>query len=158
MRPSFGPRAQAVLVLALALTLGALIGILADRALAGRRMDGPMPAGRGTPPRGATISGIRYTEGLAQRLELSSDQRARIDSILANNRVRARELTSQFQPQFRALAEETRNRVEAVLTAEQREQLRAMRQQRMRRGEMRPRPRGDVRPGPRPERDTIRQP
>lgn len=86
------------------------------------------------------MPGARYGENLATRLDLSASQRARIDSILAENRVRARELTRQFQPQFRQLAEQTRERVEAVLTPEQLEQLRTMRQQRMRR-------RGDMRPG-----------
>ena len=141
VRPALSPRAQAVLILAFVATLGALLGILGDRVLASRRASSPPPAEWTPPPRGGMMPGGRYGEGLATRLDLSASQRAQIDSILAEDRVRARELTRQFQPQFRQLAEETRSRVEAVLTPEQLEQLRAMRQQqRMRR-------RGDIRPG-----------
>jgi Spy/CpxP family protein refolding chaperone len=157
-------------VLALVATLGALLGILGDRFIAARRAATP-PIGmeRPAPPRGGIVPGVRYGEALAGRLDLSPSQQARIDSILAEDRVRARELTRQFQPQFRALADRTRQRVEAVLTPEQREQLRGMRQQRMRRrgdmrpGDMRPdemRP-GDIRPVMRPDslsRDTVRRP
>ena len=141
VRPALSPRAQAVLILAFVATLGALLGILGDRVLASRRASSPPPAEWTPPPRGGMMPGGRYGEGLATRLDLSASQRAQIDSILAEDRVRARELTRQFQPQLRQLAEETRARVEAVLTPEQLEQLRAMRQQqRMRR-------RGDIRPG-----------
>src|SRR5690606_34379773 len=120
-----------------------LIGILADRFIAQRRAaDSPPGVERMGPPRGGMMSGRRYGDGLAARLDLTAEQRERIEAILAEERVRARELTDQFQPQFRALAGQTRERVEAVLTSEQREQLRAMRQQRMRR------PR-DMRPGER---------
>ena len=162
MKPALGPRAQAVLILAFVAMAGAFIGILGDRYVARQRAEaGPADVGRGAIPRGAMVPGMRYGEGLATRLDLSAEQRAQIDSILAQDRLRARELTRQFQPQFRSLAEETRARVEAVLTAEQREELRAMRQQRMRRGDMRPgdmpadmRPgmrRNGVPPGPRPD-------
>lgn len=141
VRPALGPRAQAVLILALVATLGALLGILGDRVIAARRTGTPPVMERTPPPRGGMTPGARYGEGLATRLDLSASQRAQIDSILAEDRVRARELTRQFQPQFRQLAEQTRERVEAVLTPEQLEQLRAMRQQqRMRR-------RGEIRTG-----------
>jgi Spy/CpxP family protein refolding chaperone len=159
VRISLGPRGQAVLILALVATLGALVGIMADRVLARRGAAAtPSTVERTREPRGAMVPGMRYGEGLATRLDLSTAQRASIDSILAEDRLRARELTRQFQPQFRSLAEETRARVEAVLTPEQRAELRVMRQQRMRRGEMRPggirpgdlRP-GDLRPGMRPD-------
>jgi Spy/CpxP family protein refolding chaperone len=162
VRPVLGPRAQAVLVLLLVATIGALSGILADRYVAAQRTGTPMQQGMDR-TRMTMSPGFRYGEGLTMSLDLSADQRIRIDSILAENRTRARELTLQYQPQFRALASQTRERVEAVLTPEQREQLRALRQQRMRSGrdmrpgEMRP---GDVRPNdmqPRrmPPRETV---
>jgi hypothetical protein len=159
---------QAVLVLALAATLGALLGILGDRYIAQRRASDAAPGlERMAPPRGGMMPGLRYGEALAARLDLSAQQRERIETILVEDRVRARELTEEFQPQFRALADQTRQRVEAVLTTEQLEQLRAMRQQRMRRrGEERPggfdetapprRP-GTPRTGA-PSTDTVRQP
>lgn len=139
MRPSLGPRAQAGLVLALVATSGALLGILGDRLLASQRSDeAPAMVAPVQGSRGGMIAGSRYGERLAQRLDLSDVQRARIDSIFAEEQVRARELSREFQPQFRALADQTRERVEAVLTPEQLEQMRAMRQQRMRRPGMRP--------------------
>lgn len=143
MRPALSPRVQAVLVLALVATLGALIGILGDRFIATQRADAALPGMERS--RIPMASGARYGEGLTMSLNLTAAQRTQIDSILAEERVRARALTMQFQPQFRALASETRERVEAVLTSEQREELRALRQQRMRgRRDMRP---GDMLPG-----------
>jgi Spy/CpxP family protein refolding chaperone len=144
------PRLQAILVLGLVAAVGALLGILGDRLVAqqrdartvitGRPGPGPMS---GMPGMGA----VRYGDRLALRLDLTADQRVRIDSILAQEQIRIRELSRQFQPQFRAIAEQTRGRVEAVLTDEQRERLRDMREERMRRlGADRPMFRDAVRP------------
>lgn len=149
---ALGARGQAVLVLALVAALGALLGILGDRYIATQRAVDSRPLLERTDgPRGGMMTGMRYGEGLAARLDLSDDQRARIDSILADNRTRARELTARYQPQFRELAEETRRSVEAVLTAEQQAELRALREQRMR---ARPGMRSD-RPGMRSDRPRM---
>lgn len=148
---SLGARGQAVLILALVAAVGALLGILGDRYVAARRAaDTVPPMQRVGSPGGGMLPGMRYGDGLASRLDLSDEQRTRIDSILADNRVRALELTSRYQPQIRQLAEETRRSVEAVLTPEQRAQLRELRQQRMRaRPDMRPdRPGRTSRPPP----------
>lgn len=142
---SLGARGQAGLILALVATIGALLGILGDRYIATRRAVNAGPVWERMDGSRAMMPGMRYGEGLAARLDLSDEQRARIDSILADNRARARELTAQYQPQFRALAEETRRSVEAVLTSEQQAQLRAMREQRM-----------QGRPGMRPDRTGPR--
>lgn len=161
VRLSLGPRAQAVLIIALVATLSALLGILGDRYIAQRRA-ADLPAGmeRMGPPRGGMMPALRYGDALAVRLDLSAEQREQIESILAEDRVRARELTEQFQPQLRALADQTRRRVETVLTPEQLDQLRAMRLQRMRRrGDMRPgemRPRGMDVTRPRRRPDSVR--
>jgi Spy/CpxP family protein refolding chaperone len=146
-----GPRVQAVLVLALVGTIGALLGILGDRVIAQRSAALPGEVPRMSQPRGGMIPAMRYSDRLADRLNLTADQRVRIDSILAEERIRARELAQEFQPQFRSLAEQTRMRVESVLTAEQREQMRAMRQQRARRM-------GDPRPPPGSPARLPRQP
>lgn len=147
MKLSLGPRAQAVLLLALVAMIGALLGIIGDRVVAAQRSDAPAADERRmSPPRGG-MGAMRYSDRLADRLNLSTEQRVRIDSILAEEQVRARALAQEFQPQFRTLAEQTRMRVESVLTAEQREQMRAMRQQRMRRtGDQRPPPGSTARP------------
>lgn len=133
MRLALSSRAQALLLLGLAAALGALLGIMGDRIISAQGSGPQERVMSGPPPRGGMPSALRYTEGLAARLDLTAEQRAQIDSILAEERVRAREVTRRFQPQFRAIAQETRARVEAVLTPEQRAQLDSLRDQRMRR-------------------------
>lgn len=135
---SLGPRAQAALVLAFVAVLGALIGILGDRMVAQQRVDSTpdvtmrntMPR-RGTgPPRGPGMA--RFADQLGARLDLSADQRAAIETIIAEEQQRVRALTDEFQPRFRLIAQQTRERVDSVLTPAQREQLRALRRQRTR--------------------------
>ncbi|HEX2167676.1 MAG TPA: hypothetical protein VHG09_10635 [Longimicrobiales bacterium] len=169
MKYALGPRTQALLILALVATLGALVGILGDRYIAQRRAaDTPPAVERTGPLRIGPAPGMRYGAALAVRLDLSAEQREQIERILEEDRVRARELAAQFQPQFRMLAEQTRERVEAVLTPAQIEQLRTIREDRMRRrGEMRSRGMGDTppprrrrpaRPDTQPPTDSMPQP
>jgi periplasmic protein CpxP/Spy len=147
------PRLQAVVVLAFVAAAGALVGILGDRLLAQQR-EAEVVAAPGRGPMGGMrpeMGPMRYGDRLARRLELSTDQRAQIDSILAQEQQRIRALSREFQPQFRAIAEQTRERVEAVLTPDQRDRLRTMREERMRRlGPDRPMFRDSARPGRRP--------
>ncbi|HEX6133892.1 MAG TPA: hypothetical protein VFZ24_08010 [Longimicrobiales bacterium] len=148
---SLGPRAQAVLVLALVAALGALIGIAGDRYVAQQRV--PAPDAGAPPfrngPRGPQAGMPPYTERLAERLDLTAEQRTAIDRIVAEQQRRVRALTSEFQPQFHAIAQDTRERVDAVLTPEQRERMRTMRNERLRRlGTERPTFRDALRPGP----------
>ena len=137
MRMSLGPRAQAAVVLALVAVVGALIGILGDRIVAQQRADSPpdsvarnmMPRRGDGPRRGPGMS--RFADQLATRLDLSVDQRAAIEDIIAEEQQRVRALTAEFQPRFRMIAQQTRERVDSVLTPAQREELRTMRRQRM---------------------------
>jgi hypothetical protein len=142
MKLNLTARTQAIVLLALVATSGALAGVVGDRLLTDRadtaarepaREDARpgMPGGPG-PWRFEARPAERYGERLALSLELSPAQRAAIDSIMAEEQVRVRALTAEVQPRFRAIAEEARARVEDVLTAEQRERLRAMREERMR--------------------------
>lgn len=134
---SLGPRTQAALVLALFALVGALLGILGDRIVAQQRADTAQDSTmrdvmqrRGDGPRrGPGMS--RFADQLATRLDLSADQRAAIESIIAEEQQRVRALTAEFQPRFREIAHQTRERVDSVLTPGQREELRAMRRQRM---------------------------
>jgi Spy/CpxP family protein refolding chaperone len=156
-----GPRGQAVIVLALVATLGALAGVLGERIVAQQRAGAleataPRPfrgppgmMGRGPLASDATTRApgqrgangmmrapaaaeVRYAERLSTMIELTAEQQVAIDSIVTEERRRVSELTAQLEPRFRQIAQETRQRVEAVLTPEQREQMRTMRQQRMR--------------------------
>lgn len=134
---SLGPRAQAALVLALVALVGALVGILGDRIVAQQRADSApdsttrdvMQRRGDGPRRGPGMS--RFADQLETRLDLSPDQRAAIENIIAEEQQRVRALTAEFQPRFRLIAQQTRERVDSVLTPAQREELRAMRRQRM---------------------------
>lgn len=155
---SLGPRGQAVIVLALVATVGALLGILGDRLISRARTDVPT-----APDIERPLGGARgFPRIVAERLDLTADQRAAIDSILGAQQQRVQALTREFQPQFRAIAAETREGIEAVLTPEQREIMQTMRRDRLRRLDrdrpdfrdaVRPRP-GDRRPGPRQPPDS----
>ena len=122
---SLGPRAQAVLVLTLVAALGALLGILGDRYVAQQRS-------RGDDVRAGGPDRVRFIDRMAEHLELTDEQRTAIDSILAQQQVRVRALTREYQPQFRTIAEDTRHSIEAVLTPEQRERMRTLRRDRLR--------------------------
>lgn len=137
-RLSLGPRAQAGVVLALVAMVGALLGILGDRLVAQQRTpEEPVPAfqpGQGRAPGMMRPEMVRrYGQQLGRELDLTEPQRARIDSIMMQERLRIRELNQEFQPRFREIAEQTRERVDAVLTPEQRERLRDLREARIRR-------------------------
>jgi hypothetical protein len=154
-RLALSTRAQAIIVLALVAAVGALAGVLADRLIAQQRTaavsqptmplrvppgmgprigagPGEGAAGPGARLRAPAAAEMRYAERLSAMIELTPEQQLAIDSIMTEERRRVRELTEQLQPRFRQIAQETRARVEAVLTAEQREQMRALRRQRMR--------------------------
>lgn len=138
-----GPRAKAATLLTLVGVLGVLVGVVLDRALIGRALlAGPAPAGveslepgpraprRGgmTMPTGTMrpghMGGLRFSHEMSEALELTAEQKAAIDSIMEENRLRVRALAREYNPRFRAIVEETRREVDAVLTDEQRERMR----------------------------------
>lgn len=158
MKLKFAARTQAIALLALVATSGALAGVVGDRLLSERsaplapasvRDDagsapGPATDETGGPPgRFEARPMPRYGQRIARSLDLSASQRAAIDSIVAQEQLRVRELTAEVQPRFRAIADDTRQRIEAVLTPEQRDRLGELRDERVRgmRG-MRPEMRG----------------
>jgi hypothetical protein len=145
MAPNMRARVQAVVLLALVATTGAVAGVVGDRLLRDR---GAAPVAdadirtyappAGGPWRWEPQPDARYSERLAESLSLTPDQGSTIDLIVAEEQVRVRELTYELQPHFRAIAEETRGRIEDVLTPQQRQQLRTLREERMRGMGMRP--------------------
>lgn len=139
MKPNLGYRAQAALLLTLVAIFGALTGVIVDRVLAKRVTAGaPAPNVAFRPPPDAGLwrweprPDARFADRLASRLGLSDEQRAEINRILAEEQTRVRALTRQVQPQFRQIAEQTRSRIDNVLTEEQRTQLGELREERMR--------------------------
>jgi Spy/CpxP family protein refolding chaperone len=139
MAPNMRARVQAVVLLALVATTGAVAGVVGDRLLRDRGAAPVADAGMrafpspvGGPWRWEPQPDARYSERLAESLSLTPDQESTIDLIVAEEQVRVHELTYELQPHFRAIAEETRGRIENVLTPEQRQQLRTLREERMR--------------------------
>lgn len=145
LRFDLGPRAKAAALLTLVWVLGVLVGVGVDRALVGRallarpapegvespgprprwprRDEMPMPQGLLRPGR---MGELRFSQQMSEALGLTPEQKAAIDSIMEENRVRVRALAREYNPRFRAIVEETRRELDAVLTAEQRERLRAI--------------------------------
>lgn len=138
-----GPRAAAAALLLLTATLGVLAGIALDRTLLAPP---PTPVSAPAPDRppgrrwhegmrhDESVPGgarHRYAERFARELDLTPEQQARIDSILQSQQERVRALRRESLPRFQEITRETRRAVEAVLTPEQREQIR-LRQRRWR--------------------------
>jgi Spy/CpxP family protein refolding chaperone len=130
------PRVQAVVLLLLVATASALAGIVGDRLVSDRQPAttpaSDAPAAGAGPWRWEPRADVRYGERLYGALDLSVAQRAAIDSIVAEQQVRIRELNEEVRPRFRAIAEQTRGRIEGVLTEEQRDRLRQLREERAR--------------------------
>ncbi len=57
---------------------------------------------------------------LVEQVGLTSEQKAQVDEIVENSRLRMRNLEKDTRPQYRAIIEETRTAIKEVLTTEQR--------------------------------------
>lgn len=115
--PALGPRAAAAVLLALTFVVGVLTGVVLDRAL--------LPG----PPRWEREERVResYRDRLARELQLTPQQQAQIDSILRTQQAQVRALRRRVAPEFRRIFQETRRKIEAVLTPEQRARLEELR-------------------------------
>ena len=65
-------------------------------------------------------------ERFSEELELTPDQEARIDTILARVRDRMHEMWSEVRPRYRAVVDSARGRIQEVLTEEQAERYREL--------------------------------
>jgi Spy/CpxP family protein refolding chaperone len=117
-------RAQALVLLALAFLAGAFAGGAIERVSRARlRADrGSRAAGYGGMSRGYGGRGGGFT-GIADSLNLSAGQRAKIDSIMA----RARPRSDSLRHAMSAASDDTRKQVEAVFTPAQRAKADSMR-------------------------------
>jgi Spy/CpxP family protein refolding chaperone len=139
MKLNLSTRTQAVVLLLLVATSGALAGVVGDRLLIDRssgerstaRPAQQAPTEDG-PWRWEARPDERYGERLAHSLELTDAQRAAIDSIVDVQQDRVQALAQEIQPQFHAIAAEARSSIEEVLTPGQRARLHSLRDQRMR--------------------------
>jgi Spy/CpxP family protein refolding chaperone len=120
-------------LLLLAFVAGALGGIAADRLLGtdasetGGRL--PLPAGSG---RAGAGPGAIFPAGvqLARELELTAEQRERIQAILSEERAKADSVMRAVRPLLRARYDSSLQAVRAVLTPEQRERFDRLREER----------------------------
>jgi Spy/CpxP family protein refolding chaperone len=157
------PGVMAGALLALAVAVGFLAGIATDRLVLVPRAsyaadpvpqvrDGDRPSERGSRMGPGRMGGGRYLEVVARELELTGEQRARLDEILREQQARMAEITRETRPRMQEVARATREAIHGVLTPEQKarfEELRGQRDRRMgpRDGVRRPPPEGADRPG-----------
>ena len=138
-RGGMSPRIAAALVLLAVFVLGAAAGVLADRKLShrdgGRRpeREGRVPSWLNRPE----SEHRQYWSRIHDRLGLTSDQRAAVDTLLSR---RARQLEAarhQMEPEMLRIMQETRAQIDSVLTPEQRQKLEEIRKERRERRERR---------------------
>lgn len=109
------------------LLLGVFIGVLVDRALLlqpappfdARRHKG-LPEGHGF-----------FMQHFAHELDLTAQQQAQLDSILAGNRQRFDALRRSVHPRFSALRDSLDRQILALLTPPQREKFAALKKERI---------------------------
>lgn len=119
-------------LLAVTLVFGVVGGVALDRWLLrpGAHAAGPRP---GFPRRmgeqRADPVRLRseFSGQLARALDLTPDQRVRVDSILQRQQSRSRALMRQMAPELRRLADSTRAELRQVLTPEQWERMQQLR-------------------------------
>ncbi|MCG8469810.1 MAG: hypothetical protein MJB57_16655 [Gemmatimonadetes bacterium] len=127
-------RFRAALLLALTFAAGAAFGVAGDRL---DIIPGTVQASETTPPteredRRPEDRRARQTtiEAFADQLELTGEQREKIDGILDRYREAVRHLRESVRPQWREILESTRNEIEAELFEEQLEAYRALLEER----------------------------
>ena len=125
----FSPRAMAAVVVCVTLIAGILVGIGLDRAFF-RRPRGPRFGAfvvRGGP--NADSARMRIRAEFGRELHLTPDQQARIDTIMQRRMAVLDSIRKQTMPQIRALIGATQAQIDSVLTPEQRDTFRSLRQE-----------------------------
>lgn len=102
------------------LVVGVAIGVVGTHLFYARMMRRP-----GGPP---GFMGGSFGDRLEGHLDLTADQRRQIDEILTRTREEAEMLRHEMQPRLRALFETTETEIEAILTPEQQEKFRRLRE------------------------------
>ena len=120
-----GGRLLAVLVLLLVAVAGGLAGVAIDRrVLLPRKFDGHRFE-HGSGPHGPRDREFRNR--FARELGLSTEQQARIDSIMEHQGRELRAIRHQVQPQLDSIVSRTRQQLDSVLTPEQRKKAEEIR-------------------------------
>lgn len=144
-------RSVALLSVVAVFVVGAAIGIVGTHLFYAKRF---------RPPDGPPgFMGGSFIDRLDRHLELTADQRRRIDEILRQRREEAETFRRQMEPQLRELFEATEAGIEEILTPEQRERFRQLRETRRGRMDRFLGPRAGRRPhGPPPHRGPPPEP
>jgi Spy/CpxP family protein refolding chaperone len=137
-------RSVALLSVVAVLIVGVAIGIVGTHlfyAQKFRRPDGP-----------PGLMGRSFVDRLEGHLDLTADQRRQIDEILERSHEEAEMLRHEMQPRLRQLFESTGAEIEAILTPEQQEKFRQLRETQRGRMDRFLGPRGGRHPPGRPPR------
>ncbi|MGB3562130.1 MAG: hypothetical protein WBH75_18815 [Thermoanaerobaculia bacterium] len=136
-------RSVALLSVVAVFIVGVAIGIVATHLFYAQRFRHP-----GGPP---GFMGRSFVDQMESHLDLTADQRREIDQILERTQGEAEMLRHEMQPRLRVLFESTETEIEAILTAEQQEKFRQLRETQRGRMDRFLGPRGGRRPhGPPP--------
>ena len=120
------PRLLAVLALLLAAVGGFAMGIAFDRATWESRRLGFLARGTAFRPPPNRHPRSELLDRLDAKLNLTGDQRIRVDSVLARRESDMRALRDQVRPRFDSIAGRTRADLVRLLTPEQRARLEAL--------------------------------
>jgi hypothetical protein len=120
------PRLLAVLALLLAAVGGFALGIAFDRATWESRRLGFLARGTAFRPPPNRHPRRELLDRLDAKLNLTGDQRLRVDSVLARRESEMRALRDQVRPRFDSIAGRTRADLVRILTPEQRVRLEAL--------------------------------
>lgn len=138
-------RSVALLSVVAVFIVGMATGIVATHlfyAQKFRRPDGP-----------PGLVGRHFVDRLESHLDLTADQRRQVDEILERSHAEAETLRHEMQPRLRGLFETTETEIDAILTPEQQEKFRQLRETQRGRMDRFLGPRGGRRPhGPPPHR------
>lgn len=120
------PRLLAVVALLLAAVGGFAIGIAFDRATWESRRLGFLVRGTAFRPPPNHHPRSELVERLDAKLDLSTDQRVLVDSVLARREAEMRALRDQVRPRFDSIAGRTRADLLRILTPPQRTRFEAL--------------------------------
>lgn len=113
-------RSVALLSVVAVFIVGVAIGIVSTHLFYAQQFRRP-----GGPP---GLMGRTFVDRLEGHLDLTADQRRQIDAILERSHAKAESLRHEMQPRLEQLFETTGAEIEAILTPEQREKFRQLRE------------------------------
>jgi hypothetical protein len=120
------PRLLAVVALLLAAVGGFAVGVAFDRTTWESRRLGFLARGTAFRPPPDRHPRTELLDRLDAALDLSGDQRVRVDSVLARRESEMRALRDQVRPRFDSIAGRTRGDLLMILTPDQRRRFDAL--------------------------------